>query len=141
MCYTIHEAYMNVVITQWAFDSYLDLKHQNVFDQIEFNNRIQPDVRLLTAYPKDPKFTNGKFWSPANDRNSKVIGDGFKMKWHQVGSGKVQLRLPVAIINQPILCEAYVKSDDKKDRRMMARFKTHIQLIRQGNFKTSGIIK
>lgn len=132
---------MNVVITQWALDSYLDLKHKNVFDQSEFTMRIQPDVKLLTAYPINPKFANGKFWSPANDRNSKVINNGYKMKWHQVGSGKVQLRLPVAIINQPFLCEAYVKSNDKKDRRMMARFKTHIQLIQQGQFIQSGVIK
>lgn len=107
---------MNVLITQWALDSYLDLKSQNVFDHSEFTMRIQPDVKLLTVYPKDPKFSNAKFWSQANDGNTGVINDGYKMKWHQVGSGRVQLRLPVAIIKQPFLCEAYVKSNEKKRR-------------------------
>lgn len=132
---------MNVLITQWALDSYLNLKQQNVFDQTEFVTRIQPDVKLLMLYPKDPKFSNGKFWSQASDGHSGVIHNGFKMKWHQVGSGKVQLRLPVAIIKQPFLCEAYVKSDFKKERRMMVRFKMHIQLIRQGQFHQCGVIK
>lgn len=106
-----------------------------------FDTRIQPDVKLLTVFPKDPKFRNGKFWSTANEGKSKVIPDGYKMKWHQVGSGKVQLRLPVAIINQPYICEAYVKSNDKIDKRMMARFKTHLKLIRQGKFVKLGVLK
>ena len=131
---------MDVVITQWALDSYLDLKHKNVFRRMEFDTKIKPDVKLLKHYPNDPKFGNGKFWSPATDKNSKVISAGFKMKWHQIGNGRVQLRLPVAILNDTLLCEGYVKSNDKIDKRMMARFKTHIQLIQQDRFVSRGVI-
>jgi len=123
-----------------ALDSYLDLKHKNVFNQVEFDKRIKPDVKLLKHYPHDPKFENGKFWSPANDGSGRVIPAGFKMKWHQVGNGKVQLRLPIAVINPGFLCEGYVKSNNKVDKRMMARFKTHIQLLRQGQFISCGVI-
>jgi hypothetical protein len=63
------------------------------------------------------------------------------MKWHQLGNGNVQLRLPVAVLRQQsFLSEAYVKSNDKFDKRMMARFKTHIQLIQQNQFITRGVI-
>lgn len=130
---------MNIVLTQWALDAYLDLKHQNAFTQVEFDTNIKPDVKRLKQYPNDPKFGNGKFWSPAND-NSKVISAGFKMKWHHVGNGKVQLRLPVAILGQAFLCEAYVKFNDKADRRMLAKFKVHIQLIQQGQYIQRGVI-
>ncbi len=131
---------MNIVITQWALDSYLDLKHKKVFSQVEFDITIKPDVKLLKHYPRDPKFANGKFWSSANDKNGQTITAGFKMKWHQVGNGLVQLRLPVTLLNDALLCEGYVKSNSKLDKRMMAKFKTHIQLIKQGNLITRGII-
>lgn len=132
---------MKIVITQWALDSYLDLKHNNVFNQIEFNTRIKPDVMLLKHYPHDPKFGHGKFWSQANDRSNTVITAGYKMKWHQLGNGKVQLRLPVAVLHQlSFLSGAYVKSNDKFDKRMMCHFKTHIQLIQQNKFITRGVI-
>lgn len=131
---------MNIVITQWGLNSYLNLKHKKVFDQAEFDTKIKPDVKLLKRYPNDPKFGNGKFWSQATDKNSHSILAGFKMKWHQVGNGRVQLRLPVAILNDAFLCEGYVKSNDKVDKRMMAKLKTHIQLIKQGRFISRGVI-
>lgn len=60
------------------------------------------------------------------------------MKWHNLGNGKVQIRLPVAVLDSAVLCEAYVKTDPKKEKRRLARFKTHLQLIRQGRFTTRG---
>lgn len=131
---------VDVIITQWALDAYLNLKHNRVFHNNEFENTIKPDVLLLKQYPNHPKFSNGKFWSVANDKNSKSISHGYKMKWHQVGDGKVQLRLPIALFDQCFLCEAYVKSNDKVDKRKLAKFKTHLQLIMQGQFKKCGVI-
>ena len=131
---------MDIVITQWALDAQLDLKHKNVFGQKEFDTKIKPDVKLLKQYPNAPKFNNGKFWLPASEASGKTIAHGFKMKWHQVGNGKIQLRLPVALIKQAFLCEGYVKSNDKVDRRMLARFKTHIQLIQQDQYIQRGVI-
>ena len=131
---------MDIVITQWALDAYLDLKHKNVFSKKEFDTKIKQDVKLLEQYPSVAKFNNEKFWSSAKDKSGKTIAHGFKMKWHQVGNGKVQLRLPVAILGKAFLCESYVKLNDKVDKRKLAKFKAHIQLIRQGQHKSRGVI-
>ena len=113
---------MEILITEWALNSYLDLKHKNVFDQNEFDGIIKPDVKLLRHYPNNIKFRSNKFWSQAVDGSNNVMSSGFKMKWHQMGCGKIQLRLPVAVLNNHFLCEAYVKSNEKTEKRKMAKF-------------------
>ena len=60
------------------------------------------------------------------------------MKWHQVGPGKVQMRLPTGMFAEAYLCEAYVKTDPKKEKRMMAKFKAHLELLRRGQFNECG---
>jgi hypothetical protein len=68
-----------------------------------------------------------------------IITNGYKMKWHQVGSGHVQLRLTVGIIdNICFLCEAYVKHNEKQDKRQLLRFKHFMQLIRQNRYTIRG---
>jgi len=130
---------MEIIITQWALDSYLELRAENAFTDEEYWNVLRPDVLLLHKYPSDPKFNQGKFWSPAQDRNGRVIPDGYKMKWRQIGNGRVQLRLTVGIFSSEcILCEAYVKKDDKVDMRKLARFKVYVELIRQGSYTIKG---
>jgi len=94
-----------IVITQWGLDSYLDLKHSQAFTPEEYKGTIRPDVLLLHDFPGNAKFENDRFWSPATDRSG-TIAHGFKMKWHQVGPGRVQLRLPVALVRDAYLCEA-----------------------------------
>lgn len=81
---------MEVIITEWALNSYLDLKSMQVFSDDEYKKIIRPDVLLLKSYPSDIKFSQGKFWSLAQDHNNKKIPNGYKMKWHQIGSGLVQ---------------------------------------------------
>ena len=44
----------------------------------------------------------------------------------------------MGLFAEAYMCEAYVKIDDKKERRMMAKFKTHLQLIRQNQFTECG---
>ena len=130
---------MEIIITQWALDSYLDLIVQKVFTRQAYLTVIRPDVMLLRNYPNEPKFQNRKFWSPANDMNGKIIPDGFKMKWHQVGNGLVQLRLTVGFWGGDcFLCEAYVEKDDKVDKRRLSKFKTYLELIRQGRYTSRG---
>ena len=74
---------MEIIITQWALDSYLDLKHANQFSAKDYRETIRPDVLLLLVFPNHPKFANGKDWSPASiDGN--VLSAGFKMKWHNL---------------------------------------------------------
>jgi len=129
---------MDVVITQWALDSYLDLKHGNKIDDQAYKTTIRPEVLLLKTYPADPRFKNSKFWSIATDRSNNRIPDGYKMKWHNLGNGKIQLRLPVGMFTDAMLCEAYVKGNAKEEQRKIAKFKTHLELIRRGQFIECG---
>jgi ribosome-associated protein YbcJ (S4-like RNA binding protein) len=56
-----------------------------------------------------------------------------------MGHGRVQLRLPVGIINgAAYLCEAYVKSNEKVEKRKLSKFKDHLQLIRQNRHIVMG---
>ena len=122
---------MEIVITQWGLDSYLELKAQGAFQSFEYSRRIRPDILLLKIYPNHPKFLQSKFWSF-------VIQNGYKMKWHNMGNGKNQIRLTVAIFGTSYLCEAYVKQNAKQEARFLARFKTHLQLIRMERFTEKG---
>jgi len=131
-----------VIITEWALDSYLGLKHLRVFDVQEYCTQLRPDVELLRDGIPSPhaKFQNSKFWGPAT-LNSVPMQGGHKMKWHNFGRQLVQLRLPVAIGNQTsFLCAAYVKTNPAFERRQLARFKTHMNLIAQGQFFYRGTL-
>lgn len=130
---------MEIVLTAWALDSYLDLKHQGVFTVEEYRKVIRPDVLLLKRYPPgSAQFKNRKFWGPAVDQSNRKIPHGFKMKWHQVGNGKVQLRLPVAVFTEAMICGAYVKKSAKQEKRKLEVFRTHVDLIRLGNYQDCG---
>jgi len=127
---------MNIIITQWALDAYLNIRGI-VFTKQEFDTLIKPDVMLLRHYPSASKFQNGKFWSIAGHG----IKAGFKIKWHQIGNGKVQLRLLVGLIKQDFyLCEAYHKRNEKFEQRQLMKFKTHIALIREGKYNSCGVL-
>ncbi|MES1207988.1 MAG: hypothetical protein ABUS79_18800 [Pseudomonadota bacterium] len=121
---------MEVVITEWALQAYLDLKKGGVFTRQEYRSVIRPDVERLKLFPNDPAFQKSKFWGPATDKAGNQIRHGFKMKWHQIGSGHMQLRLAVAILAaEALLCRAYVKDTTNTDKREMAKLKLHISLI------------
>ena len=122
---------MEIIITEWALNSYLELKAQRAFAKEEYKQKIRPDVLLLKNYPTHPKFGQSNFWS-------QEFPNGYKMKWHQMGNGKVQIRLPVGVFNSAFLCEAYVKESSKQEARKLARFKTHLQLIRLRRFTERG---
>lgn|SRR3990167_3197945 len=130
---------MDIIITQWALDSYLELKHQRVFDKKTYNETIRPDVLLLRKFPQDIKFGIGKFWSVAEDRSGKIITNGYKMKWHNVGNGSVQLRLTVGVFgDECFLCEAYVKSNASQEHRKLEKFRHHLKSIRDQNYIICG---
>ena len=129
---------MEIIITQWALDSYLDMKHKQIFRNQEYVEQFRPNVLLLRDYLTAQEFDNQKFWSPAKYKG-KQIRNGFKMKWHQVGNGLVQLRLPVALVNdQAYLCAAYVKENKKQEARQLAKFKTQLDLIQLQRFTECG---
>ena len=129
---------MKVLITEWALDAYLNLYAHRVFTDEEYKETIRPDVKLLATFPEPPKFKNQKFWSPAQGLGGTIIREGFKMKWHNIGNGNIQLRLPVGILVDAILCQAYVKENPKQEKRQLAKFKTHMQLIRMGRYTVRG---
>ena len=140
---------MEVIITEWGLQSYISLKGKAIFTDAEYKTTLRPDAELLkTDDPFDsshPKFGNSKFWGPATYKGQ-VIKYGHKMKWHNIGPGKVQLRLVVVIAEielegikeqRSFLCTSYVK-DDKTDKREMAKLKTKVQKIFDGNFVYRG---
>jgi hypothetical protein len=128
---------MEIVITDWALQSYLNLI--GVFTIDEYQKTIRPDAELLKEYPKHPKFDDNKFWGPCKDKSGKIVHQGYKMKWHNIGSGRVQLRLLVVLAhNNAYLCNAYVKDNENTDFREMAKLKTKIQLINEGRFTFRG---
>jgi len=137
MSYKLKKAKMEIIITAWALDSYLELRDSQAFSPNEYLEILRPDVLKLKSYPNDPKFVNGKFWSIASDDTGQISG-GFKMKWHNLGAQRVQLRLLVGMYKEAILCQAYVKNDPKKEKRMLAKFKTHLALIELGRFVERG---
>jgi hypothetical protein len=102
------ETAMRIVITDWALQSYLELL--GTFSDEEYRNVLRPDAKLLEVYPEHPKFDNKKFWGPCKDRAKVVIHSGYKMKWHNIGCGRVQLRLLiVTTCDTAYLCNAYIK--------------------------------
>lgn len=132
---------MLIVITEWALQSYLDLKQKVVFSDQDYWSVLRPDVERLHNYQSDAKFSSSQFWGPATDRTVGTITHGFKMKWHNLGPGRVQLRLAVAVYaGDAYLCQAYVKSSDKVDKREMAKFKHRIRLISLGQYTQRGTL-
>lgn len=128
---------MEIVITDWALQSYLDL--QDVFAVKEYREVLRPDAELLKVFPLHPKFENSKFWGPCKDKSGKIIRHGYKMKWHNIGHGQIQLRLLVVIVDEKAyLCNAYVKDNENTDFREMAKLKVKIQLIQERKFTFRG---
>lgn len=127
---------MDIVITAWALDSYLNLKHSGAFTVQEYKNTIRPDVLLLKNFPSDPKFKVNNFWAPAIGSSS--IPSGYKFKWHNMGSGQNQVRAPVGIFSKAILGEAYVKKTAKQEKRKLEVFRTHLELIQKGHYTECG---
>lgn len=124
---------MEIVITEWALQSYLELT--DVFTEKEYKEMLRPDAELLHNYPQHPKFRNDKFWGPCKDKSGKIIRQGYKMKWHNIGPGRVQLRLLIAMIGEKAyLCNSYVKDNENTDFREMIKLKIKIQLINEGRY-------
>ena len=63
------------------------------------------------------------------------------MKWHNMGNGKVQLRLCVTEHRgRVLLCHAYVKDSKATDRRQLAKFRGRVQLIHQNRHIERGVL-
>jgi hypothetical protein len=137
---------MEIIITQWALDSYLDLKHARAFSANEYRETLRPDVMLLKVYPNHPKFSSDKFWSIATLDKS-TLAEGFKMKWHNLGERCIQLRLSVGLgfggqlAGSALLAHAYVKRDAKAERRELLKLKTRLELIRKARYIERGRLR
>lgn len=80
-------------------------------------------------------------WMSATDRTGLTIQHGFKMKWHNIGNGKVQLRLAVVIWRgKAFLCQGYIKTNDSVDKRQMAILKNRINDIANGTYNYRGLL-
>ena len=132
---------MDVVLTDWATQSYADLKSKRMFTDQEYWKTLRPDAERLKVFPADRKFKVNSFWGPANLGAGQCVSDGYKMKWDGIGPGKVELRLMVAILGaRAFLCQAYVKTKDAQDYREALNLKRFINLIRQGRYIQRGYL-
>jgi hypothetical protein len=68
---------------------------QPIFEQ-RLQGAHQTGRLLLLDFPNHTKFSNNKFWSQASIAGN-VLSCGFKMKWHNLGERRIQLRLPVGL--------------------------------------------
>ena len=129
---------MEIIITEWALDSYLELWQKREFSAKDYKEVIRPDVLLLKSFREPAQFDNNKFWSPA-EVNGTAIPGTFKMKWHNLGDRKIQLRLPVLLLeNDAYLLEAYVKNDAKTEVRKLMKAKGHQEMICRGQYTERG---
>ena len=131
---------MNLILTHWALDSYQKLVNGHIFSKEDYWKIIRPDVLLLKDGHPSPheKFNLPKFWGKAT-LNGRTIQYAYKMKWHNIGEGKIQLRLCVVILKRKIyICNGYVKND-KSDPREMAKLKLKINKINENKFVKLGV--
>lgn len=135
-----------IFITEWAFDSYLDLVGNGVIisdpRNPKFNyQELRDDALLLKNYRRpgeSPKFRNDKFW----ERLKGVSSDLYEMKWHNFPPTRAQLRLHVYVKGGNILLlRGYAKNDANKQKREIIKSEFHAGLIDQGNFKFRGELK
>lgn len=56
---------MNIVITEWALQSYLEL--YGVFTTNEYQEKLRPDAKLLKEYPDNLKFKEGGYYEQSTD--------------------------------------------------------------------------
>lgn len=142
---------MEVIITEWGLQSYIDLKAKGAFSDSDYKKILRPDAELLkTDDPFDknhPKFSNDKFWGPAKHKGQ-ITKYGYKMKWHNFGPGKNQFRLCIVIVETEIeevkaqrafLCTSYIK-DNSTEKREMARLKTKVKKILDGTYVYRGAL-
>lgn len=126
---------MEIIITDWALSSYLKLKHGGVFTEEEYRKVLRPDTLLLREFPDHPKFGSSNFWGPATRKGGARVPNGYKLKWRQIGPGRVQLRVCVAILDDlAYLCQGYVKGSQAKDHREAAKLNDRITQIIAGNY-------
>ncbi len=72
---------MQIVITDWALQSYLNLKHKHVFTNVEYWTTLRPDVELLKQYPYHSKFGLTGFWGPVNQGHGVNTQNGYKVNY------------------------------------------------------------
>lgn len=101
---------MDIVITEWALDSYLNLKHANTFTDAEYKNTIRPDVELLKNEVAQHRIRTGSVTVSSSD------------SWRK-------------IVFVPRLC---VKSSDFVDKKEMAKLKNRIRDISKGHYTFRG---
>jgi hypothetical protein len=71
---------LDVLITEWALRSYLNIVHAGLMRRDEYLSVVRPDVERLEAFPVDPKFALAGFWGPlcamrTTRRATRWIGD------------------------------------------------------------------
>jgi hypothetical protein len=121
---------VRIIITEWALRSYGELRDQGHFTPQEYKQTLRPDVLSLPNLHTDPKFQASNFWGPAQLGGGVNVTHGYKMKWHNMGHGHVQLRLCIALLgSDAYLCHTYVKGSPALDLSNGAKLESRIKII------------
>lgn len=134
------EGGLEIVITEWALQSYLDLLAAHAFTKEEYRTRIRPMVMMLKQWPNLPtELERDKAWSPATI-DGRQLANCYKMKWHNLNDRKTkQMRLGVVILEEvAYLCRAYTNKDT--EHLEMLRLKAHAEKIGKGKFEWRGLL-
>lgn len=127
---------MRILITEWALASYTELLNES-FSKDDYWNILRPDILKLRHYPTDD-FKDSHFWGPAQSNANSNVLDGWKMKWHNIGPGRIQLRLGVAIIKHDVfICHGWSKTRPQ-DYREGLMLENRIEHIKEGNYILRG---
>jgi hypothetical protein len=139
---------MDVILTEWGQLSYLDLIKVKAFTNTQYKKQIRPDAEKLKVYPNEPIFSDSHRWGPAQDLGGNPIPEAFKMKWRQLGPAKnIKLRVCIAIcdfdedlkkVKKAFICEGYIKSTNKQDKRMSSKMKNRIRNIYKNQYVERG---
>jgi len=121
---------MVVLITKHALQTYLALKHQGQFTDEEYREKLRPDAERLKSWPGDEKFDQSRFWGPAEFKG-KRIPDAFKMRWRNIGPGRIQLRLGVVRYGETWLLYEGYRKDTRAEKFYMLRLATFRKALKE----------
>lgn len=57
---------MEVIITEWALDAYIDMKARRVFSDEEYHRTLRPDALRLKHYPRTQNSRYSSFGQSLN---------------------------------------------------------------------------
>lgn len=131
---------MRILITDWALSSYSEFVPMTISVE-EYWSTVRPDIERLFQFAGEQKFRDARFWGPAESGPNRTVPEGYKMKWHNIGNGGLQLRLGVTFFaGDAWLLHAWCKTSPHVDYINGATMRARIPRLRAGEIDAIGVI-